>query len=239
LKQVGPTAAGPWSSFLAVAPGGNVFYRFTVENIGNVPLSSVGVTDPQVSTVSCTWPEPLPVASPSQDPTATCVVGPVAAATGTTPNTATAAGTFGGTTVNDTSTATYATTGLTIVKSVAESSFTAIGNVLHYTFVVTNTGFAALAGPVTVADDKATDESCPAVNTVGDLDNFLDPGESVTCTATYTITAADVTAGSVTNQASAMAGGVTSNTATKTVFVPATPPSIGKAFSPNRSPSAA
>ena len=234
LKQVGPTAAGPWSSFLAVPAGGNVFYRFTVENIGNVPLNSVGVTDPQVSTASCTWPAPLPVASPTADPTATCVVGPVTALAGTHPNTATASGT-NGTTVTDVSTATYATTGLTLVKSVTETSFTSAGEVLHYSFLVTNTGAAPLAGPVVVADDKSTDESCPAVTTVGDLDNFLDPGESITCTATYTVTVGDVAFGSVTNQASATADGVTSNTDSKTVTIigGVFAPSIAKAFSPN------
>ncbi|HEX2642792.1 MAG TPA: hypothetical protein VHU81_07350, partial [Thermoanaerobaculia bacterium] len=235
LKQVGPTAAGPWSSFLAVPVSGNVFYRFTVENIGNVPLTSVGVTDPQVSTASCTWPSPLPVASAINDPTATCVVGPITALSGTHPNTATASGTNGGTTVTDVSTATYSTTGLTIVKSVTETSFLMAGDVLHYSFLVTNSGFAPLAGPVTVSDNKATDESCPAVNTVGDLDNFLDPGESITCTATYTVTASDVVAGSVTNLASASADGVTSNTDSKTVPLAGvtSPPSIAKAFSPN------
>jgi uncharacterized repeat protein (TIGR01451 family) len=238
LKQVGPTAAGPWSSFLAVPVGGNVFYRFTVENIGNVPLTSVGVSDPQVSTASCTWPSPLPVASPSDDPTAICVVGPVTAVSGSNPNTATASGTNGGTTVTDTSTATYATTGLTIAKSVTETSFAAAGDVLHYSFQVINSGFAPLAGPVVVSDDKATDESCPAVSTVGDLDNFLDPGESVTCTATYTVTAGDVTAGFVTNTASATADGVTSNTDSRTVLIAGStlPPSIAKAFSPTSIP---
>jgi uncharacterized repeat protein (TIGR01451 family) len=235
LKQVGPTASGPWSLFLAVPEGGNVFYRFTVENIGNVPLSSIGVNDPQVSTASCTWPSPLPVASPTDDPTATCVVGPVAAVSGTNPNTATASGTNGGTTVTETSTATYATTGLTIAKSVTETSFSMAGEVLHYSFLVTNSGFAALAGPVTLSDDKASDESCPAIGTVGDLDNFLDPGESLTCTATYTVTAGDVTAGQVTNLASATADGVTSNTDSRTVPLAGgtLPPGIAKAFSPD------
>jgi uncharacterized repeat protein (TIGR01451 family) len=234
LKQVGPTAAGPWSSFLAVPAGGNVFYRFTVENLGNVPLSSVGVSDPQVSTASCTWPSPLPVASATDDPTATCIVGPVTAVSGTNPNTATASGT-NGTTVMDVSTATYSTTGLTIAKSVTEASFLTAGEVLNYSFLVTNSGFAALAGPVTVSDDKATDESCPAVDTVGDLDNFLDPGESITCTATYTVIAGDVVAGQVTNLASATADGVTSNTDSRTVplAVVLSAPSLAKAFSPN------
>jgi mucin-19 len=235
LKQVGPTASGPWSSFLAAPVGGNVFYRLTVENIGNVPLSAVGVSDPQVSTAACSWPSPLPVAAAANDNhIATCVVGPIAAVSGTNPNTATASGT-NGTTVTDTSTATYATTGLTLAKSVTETSFSTAGEVLHYSFLVTNSGFAALAGPVTVADDKASDESCPAVNTVGDLDNFLDPGESLTCTATYTVTAGDVVAGQVTNLASATADGITSNTDSKTVPLAGgiSPPSIAKAFSPN------
>jgi uncharacterized repeat protein (TIGR01451 family) len=215
LKQVGPTASGPWSSYLAVATGGNVFYRFTAENIGNVPLNSVGVSDPQVNTASCTWPSPLPVASPTDDPTATCVVGPVAAVSGTHSNTATASGT-NGTTVTDTSTATYATTSLTMAKSVTETSYTFPGDQLHYSYLVTNSGFAPLAGPVSVSDNKAT-VTCPAVSTVGDLDNFLDPGEGLTCTATYTVTAGDVAAGQVTNVATATADEVTSNTDSRTV----------------------
>jgi uncharacterized repeat protein (TIGR01451 family) len=150
--------------------------------------------------------------------TAVCVTGPIAATSGSHANTATATGTYAtGTTTSSPSTAIYATTELTIAKSAAESYFTAAGNVLHYSYLVTNSGFAPLPGPVTVADDKASDEACPAVGTVGDLDNFLDPGESIACTATYTVQPADVTAGSVTNTASATVGGVTSSTSTKTV----------------------
>ena len=70
-----------------------------------------------------------------------------------------------------------------------------------------------------VSDDLSTDESCPDVSTVGDGDAFLDPGESITCTATYDVTAGDVTAGSVTNTASATVDGVTSNQDSETVFV--------------------
>src|SRR5262249_50593338 len=46
-------------------------------------------------------------------------------------------------------------------------------------------------------------------------------GETVTCTATYTITQADITAGGVTNHATAHAAGTNSNQ--DTVTVPATP----------------
>ncbi len=65
---------------------------------------------------------------------------------------------------------------------------------IGYSFVLTNTGNVTLAGPLAVTDDKANDESCPATSS-------LAPVASITCTATYTITAGDVAAGSVTNTA--------------------------------------
>jgi LPXTG-site transpeptidase (sortase) family protein len=224
IKQVGTSAVGPWSSFLAVATGTNIYYQFTVENTGDVPLNAVSISDPTFPSAATTcngsWTNPLPVAVAANDNHIdTCVIGPVTAISGSNSNTVTASGTYvpTSTTVTDTSTAIYATTGLTIVKSVTESYFTAAGNVLNYSFLVANNGSAPLLGPVTVSDDKATNESCPSVNTVGDLDNYLDPGESLTCTATYTVLAADVTAGFVTNLASATIDGVTSNTDSETV----------------------
>ena len=218
LKQVSTSATGPWTSFVAVAAGSNVYYQFTIENAGDVALSPVSVTDPVVSTASCTWPASLPVAvAGNNNHIATCVVGPVVAASGSHVNTATASGTYSGTAYTDTSSATYATTGLTLTKSATETSFTAVNDLLHYSYLVTNSGSAPLLGPVTVTDDKAT-VSCPAVNTVGDLDLYLDPGESLTCTATYTVTAADMLAASVTNTASASVSGVTSNTTSLTIY---------------------
>jgi LPXTG-site transpeptidase (sortase) family protein len=221
LKQISTSPSGPWTSFIPVTAGTDVYYQFTVENAGDVPLTSINISDPSLpaaATCNSAWTDPLPVAvAENNNHIDVCVVGPVAAAPGSHSNTASASGTYNATPHTDTSTAAYATTGLTLTKSVTESSFVAEGDVLHYSFEVVNSGAAPLLGPVTVADDRATDETCPAVDTVGDLDDFLDPGESLTCTATYIVTAADITAGSVTNIASAAAGGVTSNTASQTV----------------------
>jgi uncharacterized repeat protein (TIGR01451 family) len=221
LKQVGPTNSGPWSPFLPISVGGNVFYQFTVENTGDVPLTSPQLTDNavDVSTCNAAWSGlTLPVAvQANNNHIITCVVGPITAVSGAHTNTASVSATFNASPVTSpNSSATYATTALTLAKSVTETSFTLPGEILHYSYLVTNSGFAPLAGPVTVADDHAI-VTCPAVSTVGDLDNFLDPGESVTCTATYTVTPGDVANAQVTNTAQATAAGVNSNSDSKMV----------------------
>jgi uncharacterized repeat protein (TIGR01451 family) len=114
---------------------------------------------------------------------------------------------------------------LLLDKTASPLSADSVGDVITYSYLVTNTGNVRLAGPVTVADDKAT-VSCPAVDTVGNNDSFLDPGEAITCTATHTITQADLNNRSVTNTAKATVGGVDSNEdkVTVTVTPPASPP---------------
>ena len=67
------------------------------------------------------------------------------------------------------------------------------GSTVPYTFLVTNTGNVALSS-VTVTDGKVGTVACPA--------GALAPGASKTCTATYTLTTADVDAGQVVNTAS-------------------------------------
>ncbi len=210
-KQVGPTGSGAWSAFLARASNDDVYYQIVVENTGDVELNPLTVSDPDLDLNGCTWTSPLPVADAADDDhITTCVIGPVSAVSGETPNTATTSGTHPSGTVEDTSTAIYATTGLTLVKTVAESGFENIGDELNYSYEVTNSGSAPLRGPVTVTDDKVT-VSCPAVSTVvPDGDDFLDPGESIVCTATYTVVAGDLN-GTVTNTATATVDGVDSN----------------------------
>lgn len=99
----------------------------------------------------------------------------------------------------------------------ATEAFNRVGQIITYSYVVTNTGNSALPGPVTISDDKVTGVVCPNVNTVGNLNNNLDLGENITCTGTYAISQTDLNTGSVTNNATATVGGVTSAIATSTV----------------------
>ena len=87
-------------------------------------------------------------------------------------------------------------------------TFDTIGDVINYSYVVTNAGTATLAGPVAVNDNIAK-TTCPELNTVGNLDNALDPGESITCSGAYSLTQAALDAGFVTNLATASVAGGT------------------------------
>ena len=181
LKQVSTTASGPWTTFLSIAPGTSIFYQFTIENTGDVPLSPVSVTDPTVSAAGCTWPASLPVASPTDEPTATCVAGPVAALAGDHPNTATAHGVNGGTVQDsDPSSADYigAVPGFSLLKQIGTSptgpwasaiSGVAPGSSLYYKFTIVNTGNVPLSG-INVTDPQVSTVTCtftdplPALN---------------------------------------------------------------------------
>lgn len=90
---------------------------------------------------------------------------------------------------------------------------TAAGQVINYTYTVKNTGTVAVPG-IIVLTNNAT---CPTINTIGNQDGNLDPGESVPCTAQYTVVQADFDAGSITNTATAIVNGINSNLATMTI----------------------
>ena len=81
---------------------------------------------------------------------------------------------------------------ITLDKQAGTPTGTTAGSTIDYTFVVTNTGNVTLTG-VSVDDPKVGTVSCPVTT--------LAPGESTTCTATYTLTQVDVDAGHVANTA--------------------------------------
>jgi uncharacterized repeat protein (TIGR01451 family) len=103
---------------------------------------------------------------------------------------------------------------ITLRKSVAEKTLT-VGETLHYSFLVTNTGNVTLAR-VTIKDTEFSGHGTrPAVTCPGVVPTLaparapagsvaaLAPEASVTCTATYSVTQTDVDAGSVHNTATA------------------------------------
>jgi hypothetical protein len=97
-----------------------------------------------------------------------------------------------------------------------ESAFRQGDGAITYNYVVTNTGPQSLRGPVLVQDAPRL-VICPQLNTVGDLDSELDFNESITCTATYSPSQEERSAGSITNRAQANVGGKVSNEATFTL----------------------
>ena len=82
---------------------------------------------------------------------------------------------------------------LTLVKTATPTTYAAVGDLISYSYLLTNDGNVTLSQPFTIDDDIAADESCPATPT------SLVPGGSITCSASHTITQADLDAGSVTN----------------------------------------
>ena len=106
---------------------------------------------------------------------------------------------------------------LTVQVVNATEAFNTVGQVIHYSYVVTNTGNTPLAGPVSITDDKVMGVACPNVNTVGNLDDKLDLNESITCAGGYGIAHADLNSGSVTNNATATVDEVISAVVTTTI----------------------
>ncbi|WP_297814322.1 Ig-like domain-containing protein [uncultured Polaribacter sp.] len=99
---------------------------------------------------------------------------------------------------------------LTLEKTANVNTYTAVGDQIIYTYKVINSGNVALAGPFVITDDKITVQDAPGP---------LFPGESSTVTETYTVTQADLDAGSITNIAFASYGATTSPTDAVTVNV--------------------
>ncbi|MGL5811402.1 MAG: beta strand repeat-containing protein, partial [Nocardioides sp.] len=181
--------------------GDTIDYTFLVTNTGNVTLDPVSVDDPKVAgsgqSVTCPVSVLAPAATTTCTATYTLTQADVNA--GEVVNVATANGTPPGdgdpVTAEDTATTPIASApAITLDKAAGVPTGTTAGSTIDYTFLVTNTGNVTL-DPVSVDDPKAGAVTCPVT--------ILDPGDSTTCTATYTLTQADVDAGSVANTATA------------------------------------
>jgi uncharacterized repeat protein (TIGR01451 family)/LPXTG-motif cell wall-anchored protein len=186
------------------AVGQTVTYSFAVTNTGNVSLSSVGVTDPHVGLSPITCPSTSIVPAATMTCTATYVVTQADLDAGSIANTATVSGTPPSgpavTATDGTVVPAGALPSIQLVKSASPTSVARPGEVVTFTFVVTNTGNVTLGG-VTVTDalPGLGPVSCPGFSGV------LAPTESTTCTATYTVVMADLAGTGIRNAATAAA----------------------------------
>ena len=112
---------------------------------------------------------------------------------------------------------------LSLIKQAQPTTYTAAGQTITYSYLVTNNTTTSLPGPVKVQDNKITGITCPDVNTIGNKNGNLDTGESVTCTIQYVTTQADVDNTFISNTALATAGNQTSAPSSITIRVPLNP----------------
>ncbi len=197
-------------------PGVAISYSYVVRNTGNITIpasSPITVSDNKLASVTC---PAMPAGGLAPNATLTCtaayttVQGDVDA--GGITNLASASdGVVTSPVVSATVTASQ-TPSLAILKSTTATTYSAVGAVIPYSFRVTNNGNTTLTQPITVSDSKITGVTCPALPAGG-----LIPAAFITCTASYTITQADLDAGSVVNTASASSGPLTSPTTTHTL----------------------
>ncbi|EQM73701.1 DUF7507 domain-containing protein, partial [Microbacterium maritypicum] len=80
---------------------------------------------------------------------------------------------------------------LTVSKTADRTRITAAGETINYSFLVTNTGNVTLTG-VTVTETAFTGTGTPPVVTCPAGAASLAAGATVTCTASYVVTQADI-----------------------------------------------
>lgn len=204
--------------------GAGVPYSFTVTNTGNVSISAIVVSDPNVPNIMCA----LTTLAPTQSTTCsgTHAVTQADLDAGSLVNTASSIGTppigvspsgtpIAPATSNTVTVPAGQTPALTIVKATTSANVTLVGSVIPYTFLVTNTGNITLSS-ITVSDPNATGIACPVAT--------LAPGASTTCSAAHTVTQADLDAGTIVNTATVVGtkpnGTPTAPSASNPVTVP-------------------
>lgn len=190
--------------------GDTIAYTFEVTNTGDVAIDDLAIDDPKVGAITCEATSVEPGGTVTCTTDEPYVVTDEDVEAGSVDNSATATGTPPGTDTpigsppSETTTPTEAPDpAIEVVKSATPSgpeTFT-VGQEITYNFEVTNTGNVPLSD-VTVDETEfsgtgdAPVATCPA-------DVVLAPGDSLTCTASYTLTQEDVDSGEVTNTATA------------------------------------
>jgi uncharacterized repeat protein (TIGR01451 family) len=231
-KSVSPT--------VAAGAGATVTYSYLITNTGNVTLTDVHPQDTAFSgtgtpsDIACPPPPPPPpapriprrgvTARPAAPPSSvlapgdseTCIatytLTQADADAGKVTNTATATGTppSGPPVTSDPSSATVTIPGhpvIVVIKTASPRSLSRAGDTVRYRFSVTNTGNVTLTG-------VRINDRLPGLSAITCPSATLSPAGSMTCSASYRLTQANVNAGKVTN------------TATTTGTPPSGPPAI-------------
>jgi hypothetical protein len=220
-----------------VEVGDTVTYSFLVTNTGNVSITDPAVTDTDfsgsgdLSAVTC----PTGAVAPGEDVTctATYTVTQADVDSGELTNTATATGTtptgdpIDPVPSNEVTIVTDPAPELTITKTADVKQVTRVGQVVTYSFLVANTGNVSITDPV-ITDSNFSGNGELSAITCPSEDITLAPGDTVTCTATYTVVAADLAdGGNLTNTATVTGttpGNVPLTSVPSTVTVPEVTP---------------
>src|SRR2546422_611367 len=176
------------------ATGQTITYTYTITNSGNVTLAGpFSVTDDKLGTFACGTGSLAPGASTSCTKTHTITQADLDA--GSITNIATAAG--GGVTSNQATKTVIAvqTPHISLTKSASPTTYDTAGQIINYTIVARNDGNVTVQG-VSISDLMLPVLTCTPLQPA-----TLAPGQFLTCTGSYTIQAADITAGSVQNTA--------------------------------------
>jgi len=165
-----------------------------------VTLTNVTVTDAQVSNLTCTPSNPVASLAPGGtiNCTASHTIGQADLDAGSFFNKACVddgAGPAAEACADVTTTGTQ-NPHLKITKVATETTYSAVGDVIHYTIVATNDGNVTLHN-VLVTDPNASNLTCTPSNPVASLA----PGGTINCTANHTIVQADIDATHYLNQA--------------------------------------
>ncbi|MFC7545453.1 LPXTG cell wall anchor domain-containing protein [Plantactinospora sp. GCM10030261] len=195
--------------------GQQVPYQFLVVNTGGLTLSNVNVTDVQTppSSNADLGPISCPATTLAPGASTTCIatytVTQADLDNGGVTDTATAHGTPPGSQTPIDSAPSSLTVpagtlinGIAVVKSSPTTAIDTVGQQVPYQFLVTNTGGRTLTD-VSVTDVQTPPSSNANLSPINCPVTTLAPGVSTTCTATYTVTQADLDNDGVSDTATA------------------------------------
>lgn len=192
--------------------GQTVTYSFVVTNTGNVTIDGVGIDETAftgsgtVSAVTCV-PASTTLAPDAQVVcSATYTISQLDVDAATLSNTAVATGEFDGDPVaSDPSSVQLPfpqTAGIELAKRADVTGYSAVGDAVGYTFRVTNSGNVSMSAVSIIEDEFSGSGTLSAV--VCPVTTLL-PGQFTDCTASYSVTQADLDAGQLENAATAQA----------------------------------